>query len=127
MIWIWLLARHSHKWSTGPLDRYFAFLCANCGITTAAMVRTFGYGSGSSPYAAERAAHTSADGFARRATSAAACPHCMRLQPQILDQFALAARKSARRATLKVPLALAAAVLVALVLSIPPSATFITR
>lgn len=119
MIWIWLIARHSHQWSTGPLDRYFAFLCARCGLSTAAMVRALGHGSGRSHWAAQASAYASADGFAYRAVSAAACPHCAALQPAIHDQFARAAKKAVRRAALRIPVTIALAVLVALLLAIP--------
>ncbi len=119
MIWIWLIARHSHQWSTGPLDRYFAFLCARCGLSTAAMVRTLGHGSGRSHWAAQASAQAAADGFAYRAVSAAACPHCSALQPSIHDQFARAAKKAKRRAALRIPVTVALAILVAILLAIP--------
>jgi hypothetical protein len=124
MIWIWLLTRHSHKWATGPLDRYFAFLCAQCGVTTPAMVRTFGFGSGRNPMAAERSAQISADAYAYRAVTAAACPGCCALQPSMLDGFDRAAKKAARRRMLRLPIAAAAAMLAALVLAIPAARDF---
>ena len=119
MLWIWLIARNSHKWGTGPLDRYFAFICARCGVTTPAMVRAFGFGSGSSIWAAQQKAHASADAFAYRATSACACPNCSELQPQIIDQFATAASKVDRRRKLRIPVAVALTFLVFALLAIP--------
>jgi hypothetical protein len=119
MLWIWLLTRHTSTWSTGQLDRYFAFVCAHCGISTAAMVRTFGHGSASNHHAAVQKANASADGFAYRAVAAASCPHCLQLQPGTHEGFARAAKKAARRQTIRLPLAAAAAVLMAIVLAIP--------
>jgi hypothetical protein len=119
MIWIWLIARQSHKWATGPLDQYFSFVCARCGVSTAAMVRMFGFGSGSNPMAAQLKAHASAQAFGYRATTAAACPHCAELQATTIAQFEHAAKKSARRAMLRIPVALAAAFVLLVVLAIP--------
>lgn len=119
MIWIWLLARERHKWQTGPLDRYFAFLCAHCAVTTAAMVRTFGFGSGSSPMAAERSAYLLADAQAYRAVSAAACPHCSQLQPAIREQFAAAAKKVERRLSRRLPAAAVTTLVLAILFAIP--------
>ena len=119
MIWIWLLTRQSHKWSTGAMDRYFAYVCAHCRATTSAMVRTFGFGNGANHMAAERAAHAAADAFAFRAVSAAACPCCGELQPQVIEGFARAAKKSAKHGKLRVPLAAMAALLTLVLLAIP--------
>jgi hypothetical protein len=119
MIWIWLLTRHSHKWGTGLLDRYFAFVCAHCGVTTASMVRTFGYGAGPNQLAAERSAAAAADAFAYRAVSASACPHCGELQPAVHEQFARASKKSDQKRRFRVPVAVAALVLALVVLAIP--------
>lgn len=119
MIWIWLLTRQSHKWDTGPMDRYFAYLCAHCRATTSAMVRTFGFGNGANHMAAERAAHAAANLFAFRAISAAACPCCGELQPLVNEGFARAAKKSAQHDKLRVPLAAIAALLTLALLAIP--------
>ena len=119
MLWIWLLARHACKWSTGELDRYFAFVCARCGVSTAAMVRTFGHGSGTNHVAAVQSANAAADTFAYRAVAAASCPHCCQLQPAVVEGFERATKKAARRQSLRWPLAAVAAVVLAIVLAIP--------
>lgn len=119
MLWIWLLARNSVKWETGPLDRYFTFLCAHCGGTMAAMVRAFGFGSASNLLAAQHGAHRSADAFAQSAVAAAACPHCSAVQPAIHASFAAAAKKADRRRMLRIPLAAAAALVLAIILAFP--------
>ncbi|MDB4942836.1 MAG: hypothetical protein JWP97_2370 [Labilithrix sp.] len=112
MIWIWLLTRHSHKWATGPLERYFAFVCAQCHATTNAMVRSFGHGSGKNHLAAVQAAENAAHVYAFRATGAAACPCCGALQPQALAQFQEAARRAAWRRKWRFPATLVAAAIV---------------
>jgi hypothetical protein len=119
MIWIWLATRHAYQWATGPLDRYFAFVCAACGVSTPAMVRSFGHGSGRSHMAAEGAAHASASAFAYRAVAAASCPHCCALQPSLYQQFEAATKKAARNRMLRLPLAAAAAVVMAILVGIP--------
>lgn len=118
MIWLWLLARERHKWQTGALDRYFEFLCAHCAVTTAAMVRTFGFGSGSSPEAAQRSAQLLADAQAYRAVAAAACPHCSQVQPAMHEQFATVAKKVARRLARRLPVAAAVTVVLAVLFAI---------
>ena len=119
MIWIWLATRHRFKWATGPLDNYFAFLCAHCGISTAAMVRSLGFGSGSSQMAAEQSARVSANALAHGAVLAASCPHCNALQPTIHEGFARASKKAARYKAVRLPLAAVATILIVIAIGIP--------
>ena len=56
MIWIWLAYRNSVNWNTGPLDRYFTYVCHHCAAQLAAMVpspRRYGRGS-ETPYLQKR-------------------------------------------------------------------------
>jgi hypothetical protein len=116
MFFLWIPRRNSQKWGTGPLDRYFAFECAHCRATTPAMVRTVGFGEG--PNAAQRA-HAAADAFAYQAVSAAACPSCSALQPSFHARVEQVRQRVARRRSLRVPVAAAAAVVTALALAVP--------
>jgi hypothetical protein len=124
MIWFWLASRNSVKWATGPLDRFFAFLCANCGVTTPAMVRTNGFGAAGNLNLAMHRAHLSADAFAYQAVSAAACPSCGALQPTFHQRFEHVRKRIARRQTLRVPVAVIAALLTAIVLAMPAARDF---
>jgi hypothetical protein len=116
MLWLWLLARERHRIETGPLERYFSFVCAHCAVTTAAMVRTFGFGNGANAAAAERLAHLTAAAQAYRAVSAATCPHCSQLQPAIHEQLAYATKRAARQLARRWPIAAAVSVVLAVVL-----------
>ena len=116
MFFLWIPRRNSQKWGTGPLDRYFAFECAHCRVTTPAMVRTVGFGEG--PNAAQRA-HAAADAFAYQAVSAAACPSCSALQPSFHARVEHVRQRVARRRSLRVPVAAAAAAVTAIVLAVP--------
>jgi hypothetical protein len=119
LIWIWLLLRHSHNWLTGPLERYFTFLCGHCGASTAAFVRTQGSGSGRNHWEAQRAAQAAADGWAHRVVNAAGCPSCGRLSPPTLEQWHQCAKRAARRRAIAVPIAVAVSLLVAIPIAIP--------
>lgn len=112
------------KWATGPLDRFFAFLCAHCGATTPAMVRTNGFGAAGNLNLAMHRAHVAADAFAYQAVSAAACPSCGALQPTFHQRFEHVRRKVARRQALRVPVAVIAALLTAIVLAVPAARDF---
>lgn len=112
------------KWATGPLDRFFAFLCAHCGVTTPAMVRTNGFGAAGNLNLAMHRAHVSADAFAFQAVSAAACPNCGALQPTFHQRFEHVRKRIARRLTLRVPVAVVAALVVAVLLAIPAARDF---
>jgi hypothetical protein len=119
MIWFWLASRNSVKWATGPLDRFFAFLCAQCGVSTHAMVRTNGFGAAGNLQLAMQRAQASADSFAYQAVSAAACPHCGALQPTFHQRFEHVRKKVARRLTMRVPAAAIVALLTLFVLAVP--------
>lgn len=122
MLWIWLLIRHAHRWVTGPLDRYFTFVCAHCAATIPAMVRANGAASAPSVAEAQRRAHVAADANAQRAVAAAGCPACGRVQPALTEQLARAAKSAARRRRLRVPVAGLLALPVAALLAFPAAA-----
>lgn len=119
MIWFWLATRNNVKWATGPLDRFFAFLCASCGVTTPAMVRTNGFGAAGNLNLAMHRAQMSADAFAFSAVSAASCPHCGALQPTFYQRFEHVRKRIARRQALRVPVAAIVALVVAGLLAVP--------
>lgn len=119
MIWIWLLTRDRVKWATGPMDRFFAFLCAQCGATTPAMVRTQGFGAGKNLPLAQQRAQASADAFAYQAVAAAACPCCGALQPSFHEGMERVRKRVARRHVLRIPVAAVAALVVAILIGIP--------
>lgn len=119
MLWIWLLLRNAHQWATGPLDRYFTFLCAHCAATIPAMVRTYGAASAANLPEAQRRAHMAADAHAHRVVAAAGCPACGQLQPAITDQLARAAKSAARRTMFRLPIAGVLALLAGVLLAIP--------
>lgn len=105
MLWIWLLTRHAHRWSTGFLDRYFTFTCMLCASSMHAMVRTNGHGTGRSPMEAEQRARGAADAQAHRATLAAGCPHCGAVSPILVGAVERTAKIAARRKAGSVPVA----------------------
>jgi hypothetical protein len=113
VFWIWLVLRHAHSFSTGPVERYFSFLCAHCRTTTAAFVRAFGMGSGRNPWMAQQNAYASLERTVYRAVTAAGCPCCGRLQPQAIAAFERAAERATWRRSFGLPLAGAFALLAA--------------
>jgi hypothetical protein len=104
---------------TGPLDRYFTFLCEHCKGSTPAMVRASGTGSASDRMTAQRTAYVAAGMNADRAVWAAACPRCGALHPAVVEQFRVAAQRAARQLARRTPIAAAAAAVVAVALAIP--------
>jgi hypothetical protein len=116
---IWLLTRDRVKWATGPMDRFFAFLCAQCGATTPAMVRTQGFGAGRNLPVAQQRAQASADAFAYQAVAAAACPCCGALQPSFHEGVERVRKRVARRHMLRIPVAAVAALVIAILIGIP--------
>ena len=119
MLWLWLATRNRFRWSVGPLDYYFAFMCARCGVSTPAMVRSMGTGSGSNQMAAMQSAQAAANASGQAAVQAATCPHCNALQPWILGRFDLAAKKAHRNRKLRIPLAIAAALVMLVLVGVP--------
>lgn len=119
VIWIWLAYRNSVTWGTGPLDKWFTYFCHHCSANVAAMVRTNGFGSGRDLWSAQQAAYRSADVYAWRASAAAGCPCCGQLQPQTLGMFEATAKRLARRKLLAIPVSIALALLVMLLIGIP--------
>ena len=119
MLLIWLLARNTVKWATGPMDRFFAFVCAQCGVTTPAMVRTNGFGAASNLPLAMQRAQASADAFAYQAVAASTCPCCGALQPSFYEGFERIRKRVARRQMLRIPVAAFAALVTAILIGIP--------
>lgn len=119
MIWIWLAYRNAVNWNTGPLDRYFTFVCQHCSAQIAAMVRTIGYGSGRDLWTAQNAAQHHADAQAWRASAAAACPCCGQLSPSTVGMFEHASKVAARREKIAMPIALALALVALVLVGIP--------
>lgn len=119
MIWIWLAYRNAVNWNTGPLDRYFTFVCQHCAAQIAAMVRTIGYGSGRDLWSAQNAAQHHADAQAWRATASAACPCCGQLSPSTIGMFEHAAKRAARRRKLALPISIAIALVALVLIGIP--------
>ncbi|HEY8076460.1 MAG TPA: hypothetical protein VIF62_20185 [Labilithrix sp.] len=111
MLWIWLLTRNRHSFSTGPIEQYFRFVCAQCNASLAAFVRSMGYGAGRDIWTAQRNAQAQAEANAFRAVQAAGCPCCGQLQPRAIDAFERAARRAAWRRTFGLPIAAVFAVL----------------
>jgi hypothetical protein len=119
VFWIWLFTRNNVNWSTGLMTHYFAFQCGDCGTYLPAMVHTSGFSAGSNRFEAERSAHAVANANATHAVAAAACPDCGRLPRASLDALDRAAKRVARRARLRAPIAAGLALAVLVGLGIP--------
>ncbi|MGC4079591.1 MAG: hypothetical protein QM702_21620 [Rubrivivax sp.] len=119
MIWIWLALRNAHSWATGPLERYFDYVCAHCGVTTAAMVRTFGSASAGDVASAQRQAFAHAEALAHRIYCSAACPNCGRLQPHAETGWEHVKKRIAQKKKNAVPFTVVAGVVTLVLLLVP--------
>lgn len=119
MLIIWLLLRNANSFATGPLVRYLTFVCARCGHSLPASVQYMGHASGSSHFAAQQAAYAAAEANAYQSLAAAACPGCGQLHPNVVAQRELLAQRAARAAKRRLPIALALAAVVFVLVAIP--------